>query len=463
MQRLQRMAPSTLESIRGRPDDRGPVVALAHDVADRIVEWAVANWSAAGVTTDISVALPSARVIASTVRDRIGGYHPLAQRAVATGDVVEAEGELEAGVSSPLTYDDTVVGAVVLHGDMRRGREIIRIVRTLAELLIYQAAVIDRLPDQERLRDKLLAELLHGQLQANSGSPPIEAAIIGIDLHVPRIVASVDVAAIVESWGPVRPQGDVLSRFADADRRERARAELLWRARRLRGGREADVWGFADERWLVLLAVADPADLEADRRRIVGRMQQLVDDVVRTTRMTTNAGVGRYYPGWRALARSFDDACLAAETGPVIGRSGKVYTPEELGFAELLAENGSVAKDELVRRLLAPLESERELLSTLEVFLQANLSSQVAAQILSIHRHTMAYRLDKIERLTELDPRQFLNAAQFHVALWWRKLVRPSSGTRWSTPPETPEAGNDTAGHACHTRRDWRSFAAEER
>jgi carbohydrate diacid regulator len=411
------MAARAADLLSDRQSDGTCAEALTPDVADRIVVQAVA-----GIATDVSVTLPTARVIASSDPERVGICHPLARHAVASGDVAVTEDGSEPGVGIPLVYDDAIVGAVVLHVDPRRGREVIRIVRTLAELLIHQATVIDRLPDQKRLRTKFLAELLHGRLDPHAGSP-VEAAIFDIDLDLPRLVAVIDVRAAIERLAGARTGGDAVPSMDRARWRERGRAELLRRASRLPGGRETDAWGFADERWLVLLAVVDLADVEADRCRIARRVQELVDDITRSTRTMISAGIGSHHPGWPALAESFSEACFAAETGLALGEVGRVFAPEELGFAGFLAETGSAAKDGLVRRLLAPLDGQQELRLTLEMFLRANLSSQEAARSLNIHRHTMTYRLDKIERLTGLDPRPFEHAAHFHAALWWRRLA----------------------------------------
>jgi hypothetical protein len=43
--------------------------------------------------------------------------------------------------------------------------------------------------------------------------------------------------------------------------------------------------------------------------------------------------VGRYYPGWRALARSFRDAQFAFETERALYGLGRVFFVEDLGLA----------------------------------------------------------------------------------------------------------------------------------
>jgi hypothetical protein len=57
-----------------------------------------------------------------------------------------------------------------------------------------------------------------------------------------------------------------------------------------------------------------------------------------------------------------------------------------------------------------------------QVFLKADLSPSLAAERLHIHRHTLAHRLDKVARLTGLDPRRFHELAQLHAALVLRRM-----------------------------------------
>jgi carbohydrate diacid regulator len=79
-------------------------------------------------------------------------------------------------------------------------------------------------------------------------------------------------------------------------------------------------------------------------------------------------------------------------------------------------------KIDLAKYLLSPLDHERELLSTLDVFFTENCCPSATAKQLSIHRNTLSYRLDKIASLTGLDPRKFDNAVQMRLCLLLRSL-----------------------------------------
>ena len=59
--------------------------------------------------------------------------------------------------------------------------------------------------------------------------------------------------------------------------------------------------------------------------------------------------------------------------------------------------------------------ADAELMRTAECFIENSLNISAAARALYMHRNTMMYRLNKIERLTGLDVRSFYDAAAFRV------------------------------------------------
>jgi carbohydrate diacid regulator len=93
--------------------------------------------------------------------------------------------------------------------------------------------------------------------------------------------------------------------------------------------------------------------------------------------------------------------------------------PKDLGLASFVCHGDAALKSAAAQRLLQPLLDKAELLATLDTFLRTNLSRSLAAEQLSIHRHTLDYRLNKIAELTGLDPRDFGAAAQLLAALLW--------------------------------------------
>ncbi len=88
-------------------------------------------------------------------------------------------------------------------------------------------------------------------------------------------------------------------------------------------------------------------------------------------------------------------------------------------LAEMAASVSEKSAEKLVaacgNRRFAKVFSDRELMRTAEYFIDNNLNVSAAARALYMHRNTMMYRLDKINRLIGLDIRCFDAAVAFKI------------------------------------------------
>ena len=384
---------------------------LPRPVALRIVERV-----AAGVQKHIVVADETGHVVASSDGAQLGAMHNLAARAIMDGMFIRDQSAAGGVLGLPLVHGGHVVGAIVLDGVALHAEELGYMARALAELIIHQMTVIDQLPHQAWAREKFLFDLLHNHL---TGTPDIalqEAALLDIDLERPRVVVLIAIEWLQrDEAAPAQP--GIERRL----RREQRGDVLLELARDVMGYRQTDVMSFIGSHRLAILPEIDPHALAEHRHRIAVDLQRFIDVLRQRVGDTATAGVGRYYAGWPALAQSFADAQFALEIGRQIHGSGQVFFPGELGVASFVCSNDPLLKAQLAQHLLHQIEDEPELLGTIEVFLESDLSPSQAAERLHIHRHTLAHRLDKVVRLTGLDPRRFQDIAQLHAALIVRR------------------------------------------
>jgi purine catabolism regulator len=142
------------------------------------------------------------------------------------------------------------------------------------------------------------------------------------------------------------------------------------------------------------------------------------------------AAVSRPTPA-ESLRRGFHEArCALEATALANGNAPEVASHEDLGAFTLLL---SIQDDEALRtyaeNLLAPIEEGEgeygpELLRSLEAFIERNGQWERAARDLYCHRHTLRYRMRRVEELTGRD----LTVAQDRIELWLalraRELVR---------------------------------------
>ena len=130
------------------------------------------------------------------------------------------------------------------------------------------------------------------------------------------------------------------------------------------------------------------------------------------------------------LRRSFHEARCALEIGGLAnGSASAVATADDLGAYRLLL---SLQDDDGLRQycddVLRPIERARggngeELMRSLEAFLEHHGNWEAAARALFCHRHTLRYRMSRVEELTGRRMDRVENRIEFWLALRGRELV----------------------------------------
>ncbi len=152
-----------------------------------------------------------------------------------------------------------------------------------------------------------------------------------------------------------------------------------------------------------------------------------------------SAGAGRSVP-LADLRRGFHEARCALEArelavnGDSDGR-GALATYRDLGSFQLLL---SLQDDDALRlfcdSILAPIEDSEgtyggELMRSLEAFIECNGQWERAARALYCHRHTLRYRIRRVEELTGRSLDSARDRIDFWLALRGRELIQPERTT----------------------------------
>lgn len=169
---------------------------------------------------------------------------------------------------------------------------------------------------------------------------------------------------------------------------------------------------------LVDAAAGEPIEVAARARTALARDGERV-----------RAAAGRSGPV-EALRRSFHEArCALEATSIANGDAPEVASHRDLGaFTLLLALQDDDALRLYSETLLAPIEATEggygdELLRSLEAFIEQNGQWERAARELYCHRHTLRYRIRKIEELTGRDLGRAHDRIELWLALRARELV----------------------------------------
>jgi carbohydrate diacid regulator len=305
-----------------------------------------------------------------------------------------------------------------------------RVLHALVDLMVSQITVVERLPHQHELKDRFIVDLLHHPA-ANSESLSREANVLGIDLSAPRAVLVIDAAEYI-----LRVDSD-LGRMSNGEIRRRAQHVISGVVRYFKLP-DAAICAYLGDGEVAVLKASNSQNLQtwldplhddsesgaswANLTALKRAAQGLLDALRAETQTSVNVGVGRYHPGIRGLASSYDDARVALSLGARVGGQNLVHCLDGLGLAAFVGVADERMKVDLARYLLSPLDHEPELLETIETFFREDCCPSSTAKQLSIHRNTLGHRLNKVKALTGLDPRHFDDAVQIRLACVLRVL-----------------------------------------
>ena len=129
--------------------------------------------------------------------------------------------------------------------------------------------------------------------------------------------------------------------------------------------------------------------------------------------------VGGVAHGIEGFTSSYLDAISGLNKAKTFGYANKVFSYKEFLLVDVLEKLPRRVADELKKGLLdknaLSILDDQEMTRTADVFLNHSLNLSETARSLYIHRNTLTYRLDKIERDTGLNIRQFSDALIFRI------------------------------------------------
>lgn len=163
-------------------------------------------------------------------------------------------------------------------------------------------------------------------------------------------------------------------------------------------------------------------DIE-DLRQLADAMQETV---LSETGLTVTIGIGETTQRASELHQSYRQARRAIEIGRIYRQEETVHVYSSLLLERFLSdippETAAHYRNLLFNRRTSRLFSE-EILSTVEMFFRKDLNLSDTARQLYIHRNTLVYRLDKVQRQIGLDLRKFDDAVTFKMLLEMRKCA----------------------------------------
>ena len=129
----------------------------------------------------------------------------------------------------------------------------------------------------------------------------------------------------------------------------------------------------------------------------------------------------------KEVSRSYKEARMALNVGKIFFGDRQVIAYSSLGIGRLIYQLPIPLCKMFIKEIFegkSPDDFDEETLTTINKFFENSLNVSETSRQLYIHRNTLVYRLDKIQRNTGLDLRVFDDAITFKIALMVVEYMR---------------------------------------
>lgn len=129
----------------------------------------------------------------------------------------------------------------------------------------------------------------------------------------------------------------------------------------------------------------------------------------------------------KEVSRSYKEAKMALDVGKIFFDDRDIVAYSELGIGRLIYQLPIPLCKMFIREIFggkSPDEFDEETLTTIYKFFENSLNVSETSRQLFIHRNTLVYRLDKLQKSTGLDLRVFEDAITFKIALMVVKYMK---------------------------------------
>ena len=194
--------------------------------------------------------------------------------------------------------------------------------------------------------------------------------------------------------------------------------------RTMLGNKSGDFITAVDEKSIIIVKeLAEGEGYEDMERAAV----QILDCLGSAKKAEAHIAYGTIVEEIKEVSRSYKEARMALDVGKIFFGERNVIAYSSLGIGRLIYQLPIPLCKMFIREIFegkSPDDFDEETLTTINKFFENSLNVSETSRQLYIHRNTLVYRLDKLQKSTGLDLRVFEDAITFKIALMVVKYMK---------------------------------------
>lgn len=201
-------------------------------------------------------------------------------------------------------------------------------------------------------------------------------------------------------------------------------ANSLERVRAVLSGKNKDFVTAVDEKNVIIIKEVDKNEGYSELEKYANHIQSILEaEGVHGC----HVAYGTIISDVKEVSKSYKEAQLALDVGKIFFEEKDVIAYNTLGIGRLIYQLPVPLCKMFIREIFegkSPDDFDEETLATINKFFENSLNVSETSRQLYIHRNTLVYRLDKIQKSTGLDLRVFEDAITFKIALMVVKYMK---------------------------------------
>lgn len=194
--------------------------------------------------------------------------------------------------------------------------------------------------------------------------------------------------------------------------------------RSLFSGKSKDFITAVDEKDIIVVKELKPEEGYEDMDKVARTMLDMLNsEAMSSVHISYGTIVGEI----KDVSRSYKEAKLALDVGKIFYEEKNIVGYNNLGIGRLIYQLPMNLCKMFIGEIFdgkSPDEFDEETLTTINKFFENSLNVSETSRQLYIHRNTLVYRLDKLQKATNLDIRVFDDAITFKIALMVVKYMK---------------------------------------
>ncbi len=180
-----------------------------------------------------------------------------------------------------------------------------------------------------------------------------------------------------------------------------------------------------DEKNIILVKEVKPNETFEEIEKVANTVLDMINSEAMSKQV--HIAYGTVVNDIREVSKSYKEAKLALDVGKIFYSDKCIVGYSNLGIGRLIYQLPLPLCQMFIKEIFegtSPDELDDETLSTINKFFENSLNVSETSRQLYIHRNTLVYRLDKLQKTTGLDLRVFDDAITFKIALMVVKYMK---------------------------------------